>query len=331
MSFSAQGAFGGAMGGAQMGASFGPWGALAGGILGGIGGGFLGGGDSSAKVAKDLLGRQMDRQEIWMKNQMRWRVEDAKAAGIHPLAAIGSNVTAPSVPGVSVGDSGSDIGSILASSGQSIGRELSAYMSGQEKDKASMRALELEGQALDNDYKREQLKRLRGVGSPPDFPDLAVGESYVPVGEPKNMRDAWRYGLSPVTYENLPPPAVQASGLIDVKPSEALTTPIGMSGREAASNPENKWIRNEDGTITWVPSEALNIDDASSPGWLSWQIRNGLLPALPYANRPIPENKFLPKGAKGWIYNPWTGSYRPTFEHQPWNPYFTPDGNWERR
>lgn len=331
MAFSAQGAFGGAMGGAQMGSAFGPWGAAIGGILGGIGGGFLGG-DSSSKVAKDLLGRQMDRQEIWMKNQMLWRVEDAKKAGIHPLAAIGSNVTAPSVPGVAVGDSGGgDLGSVLASSGQSIGRELSAYMSGVEKDKTIMRALEIESAELDNTMKREQLNRLRAVGSPPDFPNLGINEHW-----PMGISDPSRYPRGDIIVRPLDQPALQASGLVDVTRPEVMTTIPGMPGTQSGSNPDVQFYQDNQGNWFYNPSEKFKADDMGAPGTIQWFMRNRMLPALPYIGQTRHEGVFPrppkgpPKGSIGWILNPVTGRMSPAYPGEQWHPFFIPDSD-ERR
>jgi len=60
-------------------------------ILGGIGDLFGGDGDYQQRL-------QADNQREFAKMGIRWRVEDAKAAGLHPLVAMGSNVGGASLP-----------------------------------------------------------------------------------------------------------------------------------------------------------------------------------------------------------------------------------------
>lgn len=56
-------------------------------MFGEIIGGLIGAGASAWSASK-----QNKLQRDIAKNQIRWRVDDAKAAGIHPLAALGANV-----------------------------------------------------------------------------------------------------------------------------------------------------------------------------------------------------------------------------------------------
>lgn len=81
--------------------------------------GSLFGGSSGRKEA--ALQAQYNREV--MQNQLQWRAEDAKKAGIHPLYAMG----APSVsfsPSVVGGDS---LGDKLVRMGQNVGRAVEAY------------------------------------------------------------------------------------------------------------------------------------------------------------------------------------------------------------
>ncbi len=66
-------------------------------ILGGLGGigsaiGGIFGGKSSAKKAAKAQKEALKFAQMQAHNAIAWRVEDAKRAGIHPLAALGANV-----------------------------------------------------------------------------------------------------------------------------------------------------------------------------------------------------------------------------------------------
>lgn len=319
MAFNAGGAFQGGMSGASAGAAAGPWGALAGGVLGALGGGFLGGGDSG-KLAKDLLGRQMDRQEIWMKNQMQWRVEDAKLAGIHPLAAIGSNITAPSVPGVSVGDVGSGLS---ADMGQGIGRAIGAMMSDDQKYETTIRALQVERGELENQILAKQLRDLHSQPSWPANHEIPVGQEFIPVGTVSRLPPR---GAGLVQTEPLRDPLenVVGYGKTERKLAESLTTLPGTYGAgEAGIQPDYQLLRTGEKTWSSKPSSHYQIDDLTSPNWLTWQVRNSVLPAMGYKDwyPEIPVSQW-PRGTVGFTYNPFTGNWSALDYIPEGDPYF---------
>lgn len=104
--------------------------------------------------------QQAQFNQDYVKNAMQWRVEDAKKAGVHPMAALGfsspsySAVSAPSAPGYAVGNSIDPM-----EFGQSLN-----YAATKGKDKqqqADMINLQVEGLMLDNEYKRAQIDQLK--------------------------------------------------------------------------------------------------------------------------------------------------------------------------
>lgn len=164
-----------------------------GGILGGVGG-FLLGGPAGAVVGSGLGGavgggidsnsannkaegyynqqmsfaqQQAQFQQDYVKNMMQWRVEDAKNAGVHPMAALGvsnpsySPVSAPSAP--EIYNSGQfDTGSTF---GQSLNRaSFEAKNQAQQAHAARLgfQQIELQNQGLsyDNQYKALQVAQL---------------------------------------------------------------------------------------------------------------------------------------------------------------------------
>lgn len=108
--------------------------------MGGFGDFFKGAGGGLISGAFDLVGsgisaitgnkaqqREYERQKEFAQNGLRWRVEDAKAAGIHPIFAVGANTPSYS-PQAAVG---TDFG--LSQVGQDIGRAIEAGQTRRER------------------------------------------------------------------------------------------------------------------------------------------------------------------------------------------------------
>lgn len=109
-----------------------PLDAGAGAILGGAGI-QAGAGLIGSAINGIMAGQSMDFQrEMWDKNynaqkefaqnSMQWRVNDARAAGLHPLAALGQ--MGSSYTPTSVYDNGADVGSAVANAGGAIGQAM---------------------------------------------------------------------------------------------------------------------------------------------------------------------------------------------------------------
>lgn len=150
-----------------------------GGIVGGaanVVGGILGNNSQSfANSANlDFARQQFEYQKELHKNQLQWRVEDAKKAGLHPMAALGlqSSSFSPVSSNVQANDY-----SWIGDLGQSAGY---AAMKGKDKeqqrealDLASRQAtlglrnmeLENEGIELENEYRRFQLQQAIAGGT----------------------------------------------------------------------------------------------------------------------------------------------------------------------
>lgn len=112
--------------------------------LGSLAGGLIG--SSGAKEAMEL-------QKDAMQKGIRWRVHDAKMAGIHPLYALGAPTFSPSAVNV-----GQPMADALSSMGQDISRAVAA---GQTDAERAIQNLTLEKAQLENDYLREQIASLR--------------------------------------------------------------------------------------------------------------------------------------------------------------------------
>lgn len=104
-----------------------------------------------------LAKQNMEMQKTFAQNGIRWRVEDAKAAGLHPLIGAGAMTTTYS-PGASVGvgipESGTSslAGAELQALGQGIERALSANEVREEREyQDKLRAYDLMSRELQNE------------------------------------------------------------------------------------------------------------------------------------------------------------------------------------
>lgn len=86
-------------------------------------GGFLG--KKQADKDRDRAAQQVDIQREFAQKGIQWKVADAKAAGIHPLYALGANTPSFS-PTIQATPSGSSMAAGLSQAGQNIGRAVSA-------------------------------------------------------------------------------------------------------------------------------------------------------------------------------------------------------------
>lgn len=139
-------------------------------------GGFLG-----SKSSKKAQKRNERLQKEFAQNSIQWRVADAKAAGVHPLYAMGASPVAaqPSY----VGDT--NMANALANAGQDISRAMTATSSKSTRDNAHMekvRALTISKMGLENELLASQIAKLRAQTGPPiptgndnKHPDLPVG------------------------------------------------------------------------------------------------------------------------------------------------------------
>lgn len=140
----------------MLGAAIGAIGSLVGSIFG-------------ADKAKDAAREQAALQREFAQNGIRWKVEDAKAAGIHPLYALGAQTTAYSP--VTVG--GADWGGV----GQNIGSAIGAMTTPKEKADGfakTVQDLTLQKMGLENEVLASQLRMINQPGRGPGMPGATL-------------------------------------------------------------------------------------------------------------------------------------------------------------
>lgn len=89
-------------------------------------------------------------QKQFAQKGIRWRVKDAKAAGIHPLYALGANTPTYSPTSTAFGAS-TGLGDGIAQAGQNVGRALDANQNQAQRNARRLEELQLTNAQLQND------------------------------------------------------------------------------------------------------------------------------------------------------------------------------------
>lgn len=242
--------------------------------------------DKAATAAKDAESFNAAKQEEFAKHGIRWKVEDAREAGIHPLVALGAP-TASFTPS-SIGSTGPDysMGNAVAGMGQDISRAISSTQTAPERKLSSLQIqsaeLDLQGKALDNQIKNSQLQKMNQVG--PAFP----GSSSFISGQ----------GNSGIKVME--------------KPMERTMSLGGMPHAEPGSLPQVGWMNLPNGGLVPVPSKDVKerIEDNMPQEWAHYA-RNNVLPNFGGSSSKPPRSA-LPKGAQDWEWSFMDQAWMPT-------------------
>lgn len=258
---------------------------LAGNVAGGI----------MAERAKD---KDIKLQKEFAQSGIQWKVEDAKKAGIHPLAALGAQTT--SYAPVSVGGG---LPSALAAGGQDISRAINATRPESARLDAytkTIQDLNLQRMGLENQLLSSQIAKINQAGTPPAMP--TAGDRFLIDGQ----------GNSP---------------LIKSVPLERVGPAPGQMSTEPGAIVDSGFARTAGGG--WAPVFSKDFQERTEEDTyasLAWQMRNRLAPALnpKYYNPPqVPL-----EGNQMWYFNPISGEYRikkgapkryDTRAQYPWN------------
>lgn len=257
-------------------------------------------GMANSQFASQLAEAEKDRQlqQEFAQNGVQWRVNDAKAAGLHPLAALGAQLASSSpislsgsVPSGSVPQGASassgvtpmqadlSTGQAMSNFGQDLSRAISAVGTEWERQKEvqnAANALSLENQALQNKLLASQVAKTRGASIGPPMPSTRT--TYMIAGQ----------GNSPSKLVNR-----QAGNSTVVLPSKPHLEPFDF--------PDTGFSRTATG---WAPQMSEIVKERTEDDILAeipWHIRNRVLPQSLGGTGP-PAHVKLPPGAK-WEWN----------------------------
>ena len=279
------------------------WGSIAGGIGAAVGGiaGLIGSGQSQANASR-LNELNYQHQKEFAQNGIRWKVADAKAAGLHPLAALGAS-TAQYTPATAIGDSPD--WSFLADAGQSIGRAVDAKRTQQERVEQQQKqdaafALKAENQKAENDLIRAQTASIQqdmALRQAKASEQAVRTQQQVPA-MPSLGRDG---SVIPGQGDATSPAGIEA------KPAEIVVNDPQTRTAEAGSHPDKRWLRTSTGGYQPVRSEAAQqaLED-DIVGSFRYDMRNGLA-NMANSQDNAPPRAFLPDGGRGNYFWFWDG------------------------
>lgn len=242
----------------------------------------------AAQAAREAEARNTEMQREFAQQGVRWKVDDAKAAGIHPLYALGAQTS--SFSPVSVGDTRtSSPGQAFRDSGQDISRAIQATRTADERKLADIQLasarLDVEGKALDNQIRASQLQKMNSPA--------AVGPALP----------------SPMDSHIIP----GQGNAVRVKPSEVYASERGRPGIQSGMINSLQYTREANGNIAIVPSEQMKErmeDDFIAESM--WHLKNRIMPPAPRSDMyPIPEH-LRRQGFKYWFWNPLKQEFVPS-------------------
>ncbi|MEM2002468.1 MAG: hypothetical protein QXT77_07485 [Candidatus Methanomethylicaceae archaeon] len=216
-------------------------------------------------------------QKEFAQHGIRWKVEDAKAAGLHPLAALGAQTTSYSPV---------HVGTDFAGMGQDISRAIDATRTGGEKQDAVLSSLAVERAGLENELLRAQIAKVRGAGQSPGIP------------APTEQRFIAGQGNAP---------------LMKAEPMEVTVTRPGAPEAEPGSGPSIGYAVMPGGGMYPVKPKWLTerMED-DTIGNAEWSVMNRLIPRFTGFNQNPPERtKEMIDRGEYWVYHPFRGGYYP--------------------
>lgn len=245
---------------------------------------------SNERINSQNLGfsyEQLAQQREFAQQGIRWRVEDAQKAGIHPLYAMGASI--PTYSPVSAplnSNNAADYG--LSAAGQDIGRAITATQTKKERESSTIHKLSVERAGLENDLLRAQIAKEKAQIGPP---------------LPSANTD-WLTGSNP----DFPIPPVQR------KPLEATRSDANDYWSEGGSITDVGWIRTPTGLVPVPSGDAKDrIEELFLPS-VGWQIRNNLIPNVNSDWATKPPRNALPHGATDWYWSHKGQEWRPSFK-----------------
>lgn len=199
--------------------------------------------------------KEIELQKEFAQNGLRWKIEDAERAGIHPLAALGA--TGASYSPVGLG--GNDTAAGFSAAGDSIARAVDATRTTGEKAGAyqkTVQDLTLQRMGLENELLGSQIAQIRQGGMRPSFPTGTPIDDAIP------------------------------ASLIESKPMERH----GWDGsnREPGAIPDVGWAKTATGYTPIRSQDMTQRLEDDAIGTILWHMRNNVAPQFGFADPPFP-------------------------------------------
>lgn len=253
-------------------------------------------GAKASNKAGDAARADRQLQMDTLHNQIQWRVEDAKKAGINPLYALGASPYSVSPVG-----SGGYVGTDFAGLGQDISGAFARGQSNEDRVIAAKNAvvqgqhdaLQLENMRLQNDLLASQIARMNSAQVGPGVPEV----------------------------ENFPP------GSVDRVPDRVAVGSVGEPARAPGNVTEYNFGPTASGGWSIMQSLDFHNRNEETLGNVQWGLRNGLMP--PAAIYESLNRQHPPRSGYVWGYDAIRGEFREVRADDPgrrlWDFFFRPD------
>jgi len=254
----------------------------------------LAGGILGQKSAEKQADKNIALQKEFAQSGIQWKVADAKAAGIHPLYALGASTHsyAPVSIGTPLADS-------IGKAGQFLGRAADASSSpttrmGVISEQAAK--LQLDNMALQNQLLASQIARVNQAGRTPGLPDanqrwLIPGQGQTALPDTANLAPEYTGGGPGIKVEpfkvttTIPAGTTEPTAVADVGYTRSPTGyPVSLS-KDAQERMEDDWI-----------------------GQFAHAYRNRFLPMLSRSHMVPPDFVKL-KSDEKWMWDPFKQQY----------------------
>lgn len=229
-------------------------------------------------------------QHLANTHNIQWKVADAKAAGLHPLAALGVQPAGGPASAVGVSPE-TGMGDAVSGMGQDISRALRANETQQKRSQAfdeNIRALDLENRSLQNEFLRSRIAKERAALNPA-IPE--IGQRWLVPGQ----GDTAQIKMSP--FELTPG-----------EPGKPWMEPGAVSDLGHGRT-----------TGGYAPVPSKQMQERIEDNWLAqmaWAYRNQILPTI-FKSAETPPGHAAPEGYE-WRWNAIRGEYRPARRRGPW-------------
>lgn len=229
-------------------------------------------------------------QREFAQNSVRWRVEDAKQAGIAPLAALGMQGSSYQPVGLPQVEPDTQAGDMARSLGQNISRAISATRTAEEREQAQLnlayQRTQLQGAEIDNAIRLHQLQSLRG-GNPP----MAGSEHVIPG---------------------------QSGSGVKTRSMERTASMKGAPHAEAGAVNDVGYTLSSSGALIPVPSKDTKerIEDNIFQEAAHF-LRNNIMPNI--TSRGAPPKSALPPGARYWEWSYRDQGWKPRYDKYKWD------------
>lgn len=259
------------------------------------------------KLQREALASQERANENNLKYQrefaqsgIQWKVADAKAAGLSPLAALGANTVSfsPSFVGDSFTpqlDSTDYLAQSMAGIGQDVGRAIdSTRNAGAKMDAYQKTVMDLNVQrmGLENELIASQIAKTRQPAVQAPLP--SADQRWMVDGQGQTQLPA-----SPVV-------PVTRGPLLETKPMERTASEPGSPHMEPGSVNDLGFLRTSTGWAPVQSSDAKQRLEEDTLGEWNWNIRNRIAPNFGWNVNP----PFKAPPGKGWAFDPLKWEYQ---------------------